>query len=182
LTLGLVLAEAGRIAGMQVSWLPSYGPEMRGGTAHCHVCISRRPVGSPLITRPNVVFAMNRPSIERFQGELERGGLLIYNAAMAGETSIRSDIEAIGVPANDLAASVDAPKAVNMVMLGAFLEASGVLAAEAWRGALGTIFTKPAVAEANRRAVAAGAEHARTVRTACGSPICVTPAKAGVHR
>jgi len=173
LTLGLVLAEAGRIAGMQVSWLPSYGPEMRGGTAHCHVCISRRPVGSPLITRPNVVFAMNRPSIERFQGELEPGGLLIYNAAMAGETSIRPDIEAIGVPANDLAVSVDAPKALNMVMLGAFLEASGALTPEAWDAALGTLLPKPAIAAACRRALAAGAAHVRAVgaaRTASNQP------------
>jgi len=165
LTLGLTLAEAGRLAGRQVSWLPSYGPEMRGGTAHCHVCISRRPVGSPLITRPNVVFAMNRPSIERFQTELERGGLLIYNGEMAGDTTIRPDIEAIAVPANEIAVSVGAPKSANMVMLGAFAAASGALGPAIWEQALATLFPKPAVAEANRKAIAAGAAHARAARS-----------------
>jgi 2-oxoisovalerate ferredoxin oxidoreductase beta subunit len=158
LTIGLVLAEAGRLAGRQVSWLPSYGPEMRGGTAHCHVCISPRPVGSPLITRPNVLFAMNRPSLERFEAEIERGGTAVINTSMIDDPPRRDDLRAIGLPATQIAADLGSAKAANMVMLGAWLDASGSLPPEAVAAALPRFFRKPEILDLNRRALRAGTE------------------------
>ena len=161
LTIGLVLAEAGRIAGRQVSWLPSYGPEMRGGTAHCHICLSRRPVGSPLVTRPNVVFAMNRPSLERFVPETAPGGALIFNTSMIDVAPARADIRACGVAATAIADRLGSPKAANLVMLGAYLELTGALSTQDVEAALPLLFRKPEVLELNRRALREGAAAAR---------------------
>ncbi|MGD8375456.1 MAG: 2-oxoacid:acceptor oxidoreductase family protein [Acidobacteriota bacterium] len=160
LTTGLVLAETGRLAGLQVSWLPSYGPEMRGGTAHCHVCISRQPVGSPLITRPNVLFAMNLPSLERFVPEVTPGGIVIYNTSMIDRPPSRDDIQALGIPVTEIADRLGNPRGANMVMLGAYLELSGALPMETAVKALETFFQDGVLAK-NREALAAGAEHAR---------------------
>jgi len=161
LTVGLVMAEAARLLGKQVSWLPSYGPEMRGGTAHCHVCIAREPVGSPLITQPNVVFAMNLPSFERFQAEMSPGGVLIYNASMIDDNPTRDDIRWFGLPATDIATRIGNQKAANMVMLGAYLELTKALSPRAVDAALPRFFGKPEILELNRRALEAGAAEVR---------------------
>jgi 2-oxoglutarate ferredoxin oxidoreductase subunit gamma len=133
---------------------------MRGGTAHCHVCISRQPVGSPLITRPNVLFAMNLPSLERFVPEVTPGGIVIYNTSMIDRPPSRDDIQALGIPVTEIADRLGNPRGANMVMLGAYLELSGALPMETAVKALETFFQDGVLAK-NREALAAGAEHAR---------------------
>jgi 2-oxoglutarate ferredoxin oxidoreductase subunit gamma len=133
---------------------------MRGGTAHCHVCISRQPVGSPLITRPNVLFAMNLPSLERFVPEMAAGGVVLYNTSMIQEPPSRKDLTAFGIPATEIAKDLGAPRSANMVMLGAYLEISRPLPLEVVRAALSTFF-KAEVLEKNHEALKAGAATAR---------------------
>jgi 2-oxoisovalerate ferredoxin oxidoreductase beta subunit len=103
LLLGMLMANAGMLAGRQVSWIPSYGPEMRGGTANCGVTISDDEIGSPLIQNPSVLVAMNGPSLERFGGDVVSGGSVYYNSSMINEAPKRSDVTSIPVPANEIA-------------------------------------------------------------------------------
>jgi 2-oxoisovalerate ferredoxin oxidoreductase beta subunit len=130
LFLGRLLAEAGMRQGYHVSWLPSYGPEMRGGTAHCHVTISTEPIASPLVSRPSVLIAMNRPSLERFEPEVIPGGLILYDSSLISTHVRRTDVEAIPVPATRMADQLGSAKAANMVMLGAYLGLTRVLSIE----------------------------------------------------
>jgi 2-oxoisovalerate ferredoxin oxidoreductase beta subunit len=163
LLLGLALAEAGMRSGLHVSWLPSYGPEMRGGTAHCHVNLSERPIGSPLVSRPTVLMAMNGPSLERFQSAVEPGGLILYNASLATAPSLRDDVEVLGVPASEIADQLGSTLLANMVMLGVYLEWTDVLSLEAARAALGAIVKRRELLEADYKALEAGAHWSRTV-------------------
>ena len=124
LLLGEILAEAGLAAGWQVSWLPSYGPEMRSGTSHCHVRISRRAIASPLISRPNVLLAMNEPSLRKFLPAVETGGLVLYNGEACPDDCRRADVTLIAAPFTRFADELGGAKATNMVMLGALLESA----------------------------------------------------------
>ncbi|HBY60605.1 MAG TPA: 2-ketoisovalerate ferredoxin oxidoreductase, partial [Solibacterales bacterium] len=130
LMLGEVLAEAGLAAGLNVSWLPSYGPEMRSGTSNCHVRLSTRPVDSPLVTRPNVLLALNEPSLEKFIGAVEPGGWVFYNGIQLPEDARRPDVRFVVQPFAQLADSLGDARAANIVMLGALLEATGFLPPE----------------------------------------------------
>jgi 2-oxoisovalerate ferredoxin oxidoreductase beta subunit len=121
LMLGQVLAEAGLAAGLQVSWLPSYGPEMRSGTSHCHVRIATRPVASPLVSRPNVLMALNEPSLRKFLPGVQPKGLVLYNAAEIPQECRRADVTVIAAPFTQLADELGDARAGNMAMLGAFL-------------------------------------------------------------
>jgi 2-oxoisovalerate ferredoxin oxidoreductase beta subunit len=136
LMLGEVLAEAGLDSGCEVSWLPSYGPEMRSGTSNCHVRLASHPIDSPLVSRPNVLLAMNEPSLRKFLDSVEPGGTVLYNADAFPEGCIRGDLRAVALPFTQLADALGAAKAGNMVMLGALLEATGLLDDEAIHGAL----------------------------------------------
>jgi len=127
LLLGEVLAEAGLDAGLEVSWLPSYGPEMRSGTSNCHVRLSRKEIDSPMVMNPNVLVAMNEPSLRKFVKDVKPGSWILYN----GE-SFPSDCEQEGVHvlARDfmqIADKMGSARAGNMVMLGALLEVTGIL-------------------------------------------------------
>jgi len=122
LLLGQVLAEAGLAAGCQVSWLPSYGPEMRSGTSNCHVRISARPIASPLVSRPNVLLALNEPSLRKFLPTVAPRGLVFYNGAACPEDCRRADVKIVAAPFAELADALGNPRAANMVMLGAMLE------------------------------------------------------------
>ena len=121
LLIGKFLAEAGLQAGKHVSWLPSYGPEMRGGTANCSVVLSDRPVASPLISVADSVIAMNLPSMLKFQRVVKPGGLMVVNSSLVDIKSDRTDIEVIYIPANDIAEEIGNPKGANVVILGAYL-------------------------------------------------------------
>jgi 2-oxoisovalerate ferredoxin oxidoreductase beta subunit len=122
LMLGEVLAEAGLDAGYEVSWLPSYGPEMRSGTSNCHVRIGSAPIDSPIVSRPNVLLAMNEPSLRKFLPTVEPGGIVLYNAPELPEDCRRPGIRILAMHFTRLADELGAAKAANIVMLGALLE------------------------------------------------------------
>ena len=127
LLLGEVLAEAGLDAGLEVSWLPSYGPEMRSGTSNCHVRVSNEPIDSPLVTVPNFLVAMNEPSLRKFDLSVKPGGWVIYNGDDFPEDCVRSDVNVLALNFTHAANELGDPRAANMVMLGALLEISASL-------------------------------------------------------
>jgi Pyruvate/2-oxoacid:ferredoxin oxidoreductase gamma subunit len=126
LLLGEVLAEAGLAAGLNVSWLPSYGPEMRSGTSHCDVRIAGRPIASPMASRPNVLLAMNEPSLRKFLPTVEPEGLVLFNGAACPEDCRRADVTVVAAPFTAIADELGGAKVTNMVMLGALLESAKV--------------------------------------------------------
>lgn len=134
--IGQLLAYAGMDEGLHVTWIPSYGPEMRGGTAHCVVVLSDKPIGSPLVSRPEIAVAFNNPSFEKYEPAVAPGGLLAYNASLIGHLSQRKDIDLLPVPATDTAYKLGNAKLMNVVMLGAVLTARPVLPIEAIHRAL----------------------------------------------
>lgn len=125
--IGQLLAYSGMYEGKNVSWFPAYGPEMRGGTANCSVVVSDDPVGSPVISEPDVLVAMNRPSLEKFEKMLKPGGILFYNTSLIDIKPQRTDIKVIGIPANDIATELGNAKVANMVVMGAILKATGAV-------------------------------------------------------
>ena len=122
LLMGQLMAYAGMLDGREVSWMPAYGPEMRGGSANCSVVISDSPVGSPKVEDADVVIAMNRPSMDLFESSVVPGGLLIYNSSLIDTKPTRTDITVVPVPCNDIADSLGNGRVANMVMLGALME------------------------------------------------------------
>ena len=125
LSMGVILARAACGAGKFTSWYPSYGPEQRGGTANCGVVISGQPIGSPMVTRADVLVAMNRPSLEKFVGEVKPGGGLLYNAAI-GEFPAPAGVRSLAVPALELAREGGNPKAANTAMVGVLAALGGL--------------------------------------------------------
>ena len=121
LLIGKFLAEAGMETGKHVSWLPSYGPEMRGGTANCSVVVSDKPVASPLIAMADTILAMNKPSLLKFEGDVKPGGLLLINSSIIDIKTSRDDVDAVYVPCNEIAESVSNPTGANVVFLGAYV-------------------------------------------------------------
>lgn len=121
LFLGKVLAQAGMIEGKQVTWFPSYGAEMRGGTANCTVIVSDEMIGSPVVLTPDILIAMNRISAERFQAQLKKRGLLLFDSSLVNNVPFRENICPVGVPATKIAGSLGNTRAANMVMLGALI-------------------------------------------------------------
>jgi 2-oxoglutarate ferredoxin oxidoreductase subunit gamma len=141
MSMGRLIAYTGMLQGLEVSWLPSYGPEMRGGTANCHVIVSDHPVGSPIIHRDaTVAIVMNLPSMRKFENELIPGGLLVVNESLIEEGPERTDVEVLRVRANEIAGEVGSAKAANMVMLGAFLGRTGLFSLNAVGDALQKVF------------------------------------------
>jgi 2-oxoisovalerate ferredoxin oxidoreductase beta subunit len=136
LMLGEVLAEAGLDAGCHVSWLPSYGPEMRSGTSNCHVRLSTHPVDSPLVSSPNILLALNEPSLRKFLPSMEPGGVVIYNGPALPDDCDVSELRAAAIPCTEIADKLGAAKAGNVVMLGALMEATGLLEDESVQCAL----------------------------------------------
>lgn len=125
---GQFLAEAGIQEGRYVSWLPSYGPEMRGGTANCVVCVSDTEIASPVITQASCAVVMNRPSLEKFEAMVRPGGLLIINSSLIETKASRTDIDVVYVAANELAQEIGNPKGANLVVLGAYIKKTGAVA------------------------------------------------------
>jgi 2-oxoglutarate ferredoxin oxidoreductase subunit gamma len=128
---GKIMAEAGMGLGKEVVWLPSYGPEMRGGTANCTVIIADEPIASPIISNPRDAVVMNRPSLEKFCPTLRPGGFAVVNTSLINVRPDRKDLVVVEVPANDIAIEAGTGKAANMVMLGAYVGATGLLPYEA---------------------------------------------------
>ena len=119
---GKVLAYAGLIENRELSWLPSYGPEMRGGTCNCSVILSDAPVGSPIVAHPNVLMVMNAPSLDKYEGEVAPGGILFVDSSLVTRKVTRTDVEVVYIPATALATEMNATALANMVILGAIVE------------------------------------------------------------
>lgn len=154
MAIGKLLAKAAMLEGRQVTWLPSYGPEMRGGTANCVVVVSDEPVGSPFVQHAHAAVVMNRPSFDKFAPLVLAGGTLLVNTSLIDAPCPRADVQLVAVPANALAEQAGAPKAANMVMLGAYLRACPVVQPQTAAACIEKSFAgKPAaVAEGNLRA------------------------------
>jgi 2-oxoglutarate ferredoxin oxidoreductase subunit gamma len=118
---GKILAYCGLLAGKELSWLPSYGPEMRGGTANCSVCISDEPIGSPVVTQPDCLIAMNGPSYVKFVNEVKPNGLILLDNSVVEETETRADVKTIALPATDMATENGLNGSANMILLGRML-------------------------------------------------------------
>jgi 2-oxoglutarate ferredoxin oxidoreductase subunit gamma len=124
---GQILAFAGMDSGKEVTWMPSYGPEMRGGTANCTVIIADEEIGSPLVRHPQAVVVMNLPSLDKYESTLPENGVLIINGSLVNRDTTRTDIIHVTVPANEIAEKLGNKRLTNMVLLGALLEKLHVL-------------------------------------------------------
>lgn len=124
---GQLLAYTGIKEGKQVCWIPSYGPEMRGGTAYCMVVVSDSRIGSPIIRNPRAACVFNRPSFDKFAPTIKPGGLLLVNSSLIDVTTDRTDLTELLVPANQMAIDAGSPKVTNVAMLGAFVGATGIV-------------------------------------------------------
>jgi 2-oxoglutarate ferredoxin oxidoreductase subunit gamma len=133
---GQLLAYAAMDQGLHVTWIPSYGPEMRGGKARCTVIVADQEIGSPLVRRPSAAIVLNLPSMEAFEPAVKPGGVLVVNSSMVPDESERDDIDVIYAPASDLATELGNVRMANVLCLGALLEATGVLPLEAVEQAL----------------------------------------------
>jgi len=127
LSMGLNLAQAAMMEGKNVTYLPSYGAEVRGGTANCTVVISDEEIASPVASAPEFVVAMNKPSLVRFQNQIQSGGVLLINSSLIEAEISRGDIDIVKVPAGEIADKLDSSKSANMVMLGAFIKKSNLV-------------------------------------------------------
>jgi len=133
---GKVIAYAGLIEDQSVSWLPSYGPEMRGGTANCSICVSDEPIGSPLVVTPNVLIAMNEPSYDKFIGAVEAGGTVIVDSTLIAKKCERTDINVFYVPATELASEKGLEGLANIILVGKLLQETGFAKYESVRKAI----------------------------------------------
>ncbi len=158
---GKVLAYAGLKAGREVSWLPSYGPEMRGGTANCSVVISDKPVGSPIIPKPDVLIAMNRPSLDKFEDSLPAGGLVIIDSSLIDRDVARDDVTVIKIPAREIALEADLGNLANMVIIGRLLKETGLFTIEEIKAGLEKSIpaSKAALFEKNVKAIELGYDY-----------------------
>lgn len=157
---GKFLAYKGLIEGKQVSWLPSYGPEMRGGTASCSVIVSDEAVGSPIVSKPDVLIAMNLPSLDRFENAVTPGGMIFADSTLIERKVARTDVKAIYVPATKLASDNGFPTLANMILLGKILSELGEFDAANVEAALTKVIpAKHAdMKEINLKALRLGAE------------------------
>ena len=157
LLLGQLLTEMGMREGLEVSWLPSYGPEMRSGSAHCHVCLSKDRVGSPLISHPDALIAMNELSLRKFAPQVARGGLILYNRdRLPEDLAVPTGVRVLSIPASEMADKLGSTKTSNIVMLGALLEATECLSPGTAMGVIEDKVKKVQLLETNRKALAAG--------------------------
>jgi 2-oxoglutarate ferredoxin oxidoreductase subunit gamma len=161
MSIGQLLSYAGMIEGKNVSWLPSYGPEMRGGTANCNVTVSDTPIGSPIIDHnATAAIIMNLPSLIKFEGELEKDGKVLINSSLIEKKVERDDVKAYYIPANEIAGEIGNGKVANIVMLGAYIELTKIVEKETVIKALKKVFgpSKSHLIPLNEKALDRGAE------------------------
>ncbi|MCK4352242.1 2-oxoacid:acceptor oxidoreductase family protein [candidate division WOR-3 bacterium] len=139
---GVLLATSAMNEGKHCTHFPSYGAEMRGGTANCSVIISTDEIASPVVTEPDTVIAMNEPSLDKFEPRLKKGGLLIYNSSLISRKPKRNDIEVLAVPANEIAEKLGTVKCANMAVVGAYISKTKAIALESIKSSLPTVFYK----------------------------------------
>jgi 2-oxoglutarate ferredoxin oxidoreductase subunit gamma len=143
LTAGLILAKIAMDEGLEVTWVPSYGSEMRGGTANCNIKIDQQPIASPFVRNIDLLVAMNDPSVEKFEVMVKPGSVMVVNTSLAAQgRKYRSDIEVVKVPANELAEELKNPRAVNIILLGAAISKSGLFKKEKVLAGLDNFFSE----------------------------------------
>ncbi|MDI3472671.1 MAG: 2-oxoglutarate ferredoxin oxidoreductase subunit gamma [Thermotogaceae bacterium] len=125
--LGKIISLAGMLEGKHVTWFPSYGPEMRGGTANCTVVISNDPIGSPVVDAPNELIVMNIPSLLKFEKKVTKNGIIFINSSVVEKEPERNDIDIVEIPANDIADKLGNSRIANMVMLGAYISRTNAI-------------------------------------------------------
>lgn len=157
-----ILANAAMEQGFEVAWVPSYGPEMRGGTAYCTVVVSDRPIGSPIIRNPRHLVAMNRPSLEKFAPVIQPGGVILVNSTLISVPAGRDDVDELRVPVNEIAKELGNVRSANIVALSAFAARSKIVDFDMIRKCVEAEFSrKPKLIPLNLEAVAAGAKAAQ---------------------
>ncbi len=162
LSAGKFLGEAGMEEDLEVAWVPSYGPEMRGGTAYCTVVIADHPIGSPVVTSPIDLVAMNRPSLEKFEPTVKAGGIILVNSSLIPDRVKRKDVIELLVPCNEEATKLGNKRGANMIALGAYVEATGVVDMKSVLKIVEEEFQrKPQFIESNLACIKRGAEIAR---------------------
>jgi len=164
LSLGTVLSEMGMRHNYEVSWLPSYGPEMRGGTANCSVKISKKKIGSPLVANPTILIAMNRPSLDKFENDVVSGGLIMYDNSLIDRKPVRDDVDVIPIPATKLADELGNTKAANMVIVGALIAVKDIMSQQVVLDSLGDVLKRKNLVELNRKAILRGAEYIKNLK------------------
>ncbi|MBK6765690.1 MAG: 2-oxoacid:acceptor oxidoreductase family protein [bacterium] len=161
LTAGAILAAVAMQENLQVSWIPSYGPEMRGGTANCSVVLSHEPIGSPMVVKPDVLAVMNDPSMDAFEETLRSGGLMIVNSTIIARKAKRTDIEVLYIPLTEIADNLGLKASANMVLLGAYIEYSKLLPLDHLKHIVPKGIKRKQLGEQNIVAVEAGATWVR---------------------
>jgi 2-oxoglutarate ferredoxin oxidoreductase subunit gamma len=157
LLIGKLLASAAMEEGFEVAWIPSYGPEMRGGTAYCTVVIGTQPIGSPIIKNPSHLVAMNRPSLEKFAPVIKPGGVVLINQSLIPVGSGREDLDDLMVPTQEIAVAAGNGKAANIVALAAFVERSKLVSMKTLKHCIEIEFgKKPKLIPLNLRAMEEG--------------------------
>ena len=152
LSIGTMLAYSAMLEGKEVSWLPSYGPEMRGGTANCSVIISEEPVASPIVTKPDVLIVMNTPSLAKFEDAVVSGGTIIVNSSLIDKKVTRTDVKVYYVPANERAQELGTARAANIYILGVLNRVCGILKHESVREGIAYNFkNKPKLVPLNEK-------------------------------
>ena len=157
---GKFLAYKGLTDGKQVSWLPSYGPEMRGGTASCSVIISDEAVGSPIISNPDILVAMNLPSLDKFEKSVVSGGIILADSTLIERKVLRDDVTVYYIPATRLASENGFPTLANMILMGKLLEITGGFNADDVKATLSKVISakRADMLETNLKALQLGAE------------------------
>jgi 2-oxoglutarate ferredoxin oxidoreductase subunit gamma len=164
LLIGKLLSYAGMKKGLEVTWMPAYGPEMRGGTCNCTVVISEKPIGSPMSKNPHGLIALNLPSLDKFEDTVRKDGVIIINTSLINRKVKRTDVKVIEVAANEIAIECGSAKAANMVALGAFLGATKIAELDQVKEIINEAFaSKPKLIDVNHKALAAGFELAKGV-------------------
>lgn len=155
LFMGKVLAYTGMLKDRKVTWIPSYGPEMRGGTANCSVIISDEEIASPIVNTPDILVAMNQPSMDKFAAQVKKGGLIIANSSFVKNIPAVEGVEVIEVPANEIAHEIGNIKIANMIVLGVLLKRFTTFNVEDLMQALAEIVPAKLL-EVNKKAIEAG--------------------------
>ncbi len=155
---GKAIAKMAMDSELQVSWLPSYGPEMRGGAANCSVIVSDEEIGSPVVVTPDILIALNLPSFDKFEPKVVPGGKLIYDSSLIDKTSVRSDIEVYGIPATAMASDAGLTGMANVIVLGYLLKLTSLFEYDAFLEHMigGIPATKAALIEKNKKALEMG--------------------------
>jgi 2-oxoglutarate ferredoxin oxidoreductase subunit gamma len=162
LMMGYVLAFSAMRDGLQVTYLPSYGAEVRGGTANCTVVVSDEEIASPVTSSPDFAVVLNKPSMMKYEGLMTSGGMMILNSSLVDIDPSRKDLDIVKVPANDIAAELGSDRTMNMIMLGAFVARTGISSVDSVMNGLGEIVKgkKASVMELNRKGLDRGAAYA----------------------